>query len=477
MAIGEIKVNVIDVGQGQCTFVEMYDDDGMDPTLLYTLMFDCGSDKRSPQTYTNLNYIVDIALKRNPPGFDAIFFSHSDSDHISLAYYVLSELIRRCPKGKTPEVGRVWRGGNEALYTKDRFNILKYIFDKGLCPANMIRGFNADSSDYGRLTKRFDYNLWHSSDTDGREVSISALVANVISDDPDWDETVSSFTTKTAEEKNRVSLIACLRFKGTIYVICGDATSKTMDKVNILLSGGTTVFDSNSMTTLPHHGSRATGFAVKSADTASLANVNIIKKFAANMKSKTITISAFQKHHHPSLQLMNEFIPTIGTALVKDSRLKQANSHRVTAQIDIDLVTPLDLTIYKKNDYTFETLTNTFTTFYFDGSETFSYNLGTSTTVSKSEGLAVSGTAINEHACWQYVIASGGAFTIKGFADMSEAAFTETATLIAAESLIAGSPFLIDAPVFQVRTRANSKTVAPALPNTTIIHPNLKHFV
>lgn len=471
MAIGEIKVNVIDVGQGQCTFVEIYDDDGMNPTLLHTLMFDCGSDKTSDVTYTNLNYIVDKALEKDPPGFDAIFFSHSDSDHISLAYYVLKKVIDESEETIFPEVGKVWYGGNYNLYTKHGFNILDYIESSHLCDSSDIRGFNANSTDFGTLSKRFDYNIWNSGGDDDR-VSVNALVANVISDDPDWDEEETAFTTKTAEEKNRVSLIACLRFKNTVYVICGDATSKTMGACNWLLKDGTTVFDSNSMTTLPHHGSRATGFAVKSGATASVISVNIVKTFAANMKSKTITVSAFQKHRHPSMQLMNEFIPTLGTPLVKDTRLKQTNAHRVTAQVDVDLTTPMGLDIYKGNDYSFETLINTFSTFYFDGSDTFSYQLGTDS-VTESEGLSADDTAINGHACWQYVIAASGAFGIKGYPDMLKAAFTEAVT---ASKAYQATSLPEAKPLFLVR-RNKAKTVASAVPVKNIIfHSRLNQF-
>lgn len=475
MAIGELKINIIDVGQGQCTFVEIYDDDGMNPQLLYTLLFDCGSDKTSNATTTNLDYVVNKALKRSPPGFDAIFFSHSDSDHISLAYYVLSQVIAKCPTSTKPTVNRVWYGGNFALYTKHGFNILNYISNSKLCASSDIKNFNANSTDYDTSLKRFAYHIWTSGGGDDR-VSVNALVANVISDDPDWDDNTAWFTTKTAEEKNRVSLIACLRFKGTVYVICGDATSKTMGACNGLLKDGTTVFDSNSMTTLPHHGSRATGFAVKSGAVASTTAVNIVKTFSANMKSKTISVSAFQKHRHPSMQLMNEFIPTVTTPLVKDPRLKQANSHRVTAQVDIDLGAPSGLIIFKSNDYSFETLINTFSTFYFDGSTTFSYQLGT-TTVAKSDGLAVTGTSINQHACWQYIVAESGAFSIKGFADMSKAAFTETvtgSTAFLAEDNTLKLPSCV--PTYTVRSKIPAKATRTVPASDRLFESRLKQF-
>lgn len=485
MAIGDIKVNVIDVGQGQCTFVEIYDT-GMNAKLMHTLLFDCGSDTATSNSVkepkhiiikNNLDYVVAKALEKDPPGFDAIFFSHSDSDHISLTEYVLQTIIDECPETIQPEVGEVWYGGNYHLYTKgqSKFNILEFIYDNHLCDdTDNIKGFVANYTAYDAGTKNYASNLW---ETYHKEVTVSGLVANIISYEPDWSESIFDFVTRSAESKNRVSLVSSLNFGGTSYTICGDATNGTMSACNWLLKDGTAIFDNNSMTTLPHHGSRTTGLAVSSGKKASATSVATVQTFAANLKSKTITVSAFQKHSHPSLQLMNEFIPTITTPLIKDARLKQTNSHRVTAQVDIDLVTPMDLTVSKGNDYSFETLINTFTTFYFDGSETFSYDLGTGNDVNESEGLTVDGTSINPHACWQYAVASTGVFFLAGYPDMSQGAFTEAATTHSTSMLEKRTASLAEGPVFTVRKKANTRASAPVTPTPMHIQSQIIQFI
>jgi len=55
MATGKMKLTVIDVGQGQCTFMELYDDTSPTPKLINTLLFDCGSNKKSDVTEANLD--------------------------------------------------------------------------------------------------------------------------------------------------------------------------------------------------------------------------------------------------------------------------------------------------------------------------------------------------------------------------------------------------------------------------------------
>lgn len=440
MATGNVIVTVVGVGQGQCTFVEIYDDSDV---LTHTLLFDCGTDKPGTDTYTNLDYVAAKAIEKKPPGFDAIFFSHSDKDHISLARYVLDKVLESKPSAK---VNEVWYGGCKENYTKYSFNILNYIYTKNLCASKNIRGFKADSSDYDKASNEFKWYLWENSNED---VFVRALVANVVSDDPDWDESVDFFTTKTAEEKNRVSLIACLFYANASYVICGDATNRTMGAVNGLLSKGTTLFNNNIMTTLPHHGSRATGLAVKSGQVASLSSVAVVDAFATLMKSVSISISAYEKHRHPSLELMNRFIPTQKTPILRDTRLVQKNTHRITAYMDIDVTTGTAVTIFQGLSYSFESDTNTFSTRYSDWGPYIAYNLGAKQ-AQKSQGVVVTkpATAINAFACWGYTTASSGSTLVRGYANLAlplvqfTAAATSSLVSKSAEEmpLLAGEP-------------------------------------
>lgn len=431
MATGNVFVTVVDVGQGQCTFVEIYDDSSPTPKLINTLLFDCGSDKQSADTTKNLDYIVAKALTKSTPGFDRIFFSHSDNDHISLTWYILNEINKTIK----PVVDEVWYGGAWLKFTKRDFNILNYIANWGFCAKNKIQGFNSNSTDYGKGTGKYNQPLWKNGDG---TVNVYGIAANVLSDDPDWDETDLDVTGKNAEELNRVSLIAGLYYGTGSYVICGDATSKTMAAVNGLFTGGTTVFNNNIMTTTPHHGSRATGFAVPASKDASDEAVKVVKTFAAVMNSRTMSISAYAKHRHPSLQIINCFIPTLTTPVVKDSRLIETNSHRVSANVDMDLGTSSGFTISRQTDYSFETQINTFSTYYYVGTVTFGYKIGT-TSATATQG---SFGTINSFACWQYRAQSDGKAELSGYANLALplSSFTSAPSTTVATPLTAGAP-------------------------------------
>ena len=68
-----VNVYVVDVGQGQCTYVEVLN---ASDELVNTFLFDCGSDKLSDETETNLDWIASrIANDMVTPGLiDCIFF-------------------------------------------------------------------------------------------------------------------------------------------------------------------------------------------------------------------------------------------------------------------------------------------------------------------------------------------------------------------------------------------------------------------
>ncbi len=430
MATGNIIVTVVDVGQGQCTFVEIYNT-ATPAKLIHALLFDCGTDKPSAQTPTNLNYIAAKVLELDEPGFDCIFFSHSDKDHIYLTRTVLNKI----KETKKPVIKEVIFGGAYRKYEKYDFNILEHIEDEGYCAADKIccLASNFTNYNYALGKKKFEGNLWESTDSN---VIVYTIVGNALSSNPDWDEDDLDVEGANAEALNRVSVIAGLYIKGpsntyTSYVICGDATNVTMAAVNSLFEGGTTVFNKNIMTTMPHHGSRSTGLAVKTGQAASTASTKVVDTFAATLKSYCMTISAYEKHHHPSLELINRFIPTIKTPILRDARLIQKNAHRITAYVDIDITTGTAIIIKHRDGYSFDTETNTFSTRYSGGVPFFSYNLGTAQ-AKAAQGVVVTvpATAINEFACWQYITAAAGTTTLTGYPSLATplTAFTSPPT-------------------------------------------------
>lgn len=423
MATGNVIVTVVDVGQGQCTFVEIYDDDGMAPTLLQTLLFDCGSDKRSTQTRNNLNYIAERIATMAEPRFDCIFFSHSDNDHISLMWYLIAEINRRLGEDDEFTIGKIVYGGAWRKYTKRRKNILDYIYNQGLCDEDNIISPGSNFSDYNPLTRTYTGSLWESEDG---SVIVRALAINVLSSDPDWTDNGSSVEGATAEELNRVSLVAGLYYANRSYIICGDATNDTMSAIikrfNNIPVG---FFNGNNMTTLPHHGSRITGYAVQGAQQASLKSMFIVTGFADLLKSQTITVSAYRKHSHPSLYLMADFIPLNKIPLIRDPRLQQNNAHRVTANIDFRLTADDGIVVRQDDDQSFETTVNTFSTNYYIGYQTFSYRIG-GLFVYTSEGLVPPAAPINPFACWQYTSLPDGNYNLVGYPNLNLplAAFT-----------------------------------------------------
>jgi len=415
-----VNVYVVDVGQGQCTYVEVLDSTD---NLINTLLFDCGSDKNSDETKTNLDWIASrIANDMSTPGqISCIFFSHSDKDHISLTAYLLDKIAETV----TPSVSYVWYAGAHSNYKKYDFNILSYIVTKKYCTQSNLKttSVNYTNYDYENKNKWNDF-LWKTSNG---KVVVYAIASNVLSNDPDWEDDDDVGVGKTAEVKNRVSMVCGLYYAGASYIICGDATNTTMAAMNRLFSAGTTIFNNNHMTTLPHHGSRATGFAVAASKSASFAAIGVVSTFAGLLKSDTITISAYEKHRHPSLQLMSYFIPTITSPILRDARLTQKNTHRITAYADINLGTNSGMTISHNVVYSFESQTNTFSTRYFDGWTTFSYNLGILNKAKKSEGVVSTTTVINGFACWGYKIITDGSFLLGGWANLSASLFTSPA--------------------------------------------------
>lgn len=418
MARGNVIVTVVDVGQGQCTFVEIWNSDNT--KIEETLLFDCGSDKGSTETTTNLDVIAAKVLTMDVPAFDCIIFSHSDKDHISLTRYLLDKISETTK----PEVYSVWYGGSWKNYTKYGFNILDYLVNEDFCFKDNISKTCANYMGYAKSTDSYSAFFWSSSG--GADVKVAPIVSNVISDDPDWDEEEELSDQNTAEEKNRVSIVCGLYYAGVCFVICGDATAKTMSAINGLMLG-TNLFNDNVMITMPHHGSRATGFAVTSSQKASDESIKVVDTFVSIMKAKTTTISAYEKHHHPSLELINRFIPTAITPILKDPRLKAENSHLVTAYFDQDLFKISGVTLEKGLVYSFNTNSNTFSTRYSNGIDACSYRIG-DTVIYAPQGAISSTTVINNFACWVYSTQGNGATLIEGKANLASTAFTTAAT-------------------------------------------------
>jgi hypothetical protein len=405
MATCKMIVNVVDVGQGQCTFVELYDLFG---NLTHTLLFDCGSDKKSPLTLTNIEYVADKIESMSKPALDLLLFSHSDNDHVSL----MKNLLELCVVTK-PTIKNVVYGGNWDNYTKGRrggqgVNILTYLVTNGYCNNADIFGPPPNFSGFDRDKKEFKGALWNTDN-----IRVDLLVGNVLSDDPKNPanaQVVPKFNDKESDALNRVSLICSVTYEGHTYIICGDATNSCMGWVNYYLE--TPRFSLVPMITLPHHGSRNTGLdtntgskkseAVAANDTA----IATVKTFAKICSAKTVTASSFTKHGHPSMELAQYFLdPLAPKPLVRDAReAVGVDAHSMVSYVDLLLKRTNNDPIGQYEYQTYHTETNLFGTNYYNATfpTTFAYNYRNPSNKSVEDTPKGLPPPLNTHACWVY---------------------------------------------------------------------------
>jgi hypothetical protein len=213
-------------------------------------------------------------------------------------------------------------------------------------------------------------------------------------------------------------------------LICGDATNRTMAWTNYYF--GTDSFTNALMITLPHHGSRSTGLNVSSAQVANKKSIDVVKTFATLASAKTLTVSAYALHGHPSIDLINYFSPTtVSTATLKDTRLSD-DSHFTVCNVDVPLHLSTTLAKVTEDYHTLNSETNLFATYYYSEVAKFSYQFKAVSMSAPAKFKATKAPAINPHACWVYTTTTGGGNTVRGYKAMpatSTSKFTSDGTV------------------------------------------------
>lgn len=419
--ISKVLTTVVDVGQGQCTFSILYDDSST-PKIAHTLLFDCGTDSPSPTTDGNIDWIAGQLALMETPTIDLLVFSHSDNDHISLMRQLLEVYAKKTTKKLN--IPSTWYAGFEDFYTKHNFNILDYL--SGYCKSFTRPDFN--ESQYDSSTHTWEKPpMWVSAD---KTVQVSMLMGNNIDNKPGIFK-LTAFGT-VAEKKNRVSIVCALIHNGRYLIICGDATSRTMAWTNYYF--GADYIAKTLMLTLPHHGSRATGLNVSSGKAANANAIQVVQTFAKLARGKTLTVSAYAHHNHPSIELINYFTPyaTPTKVIVEDTRL-QDHSHFSVCNVDVSLQLPNKSAVTQ----TYQTLTsqsNVYATYYCGGAALFAYPFiaGTKSVTAPASFTAKSVPAVNPHACWIYATFAAGSNAMAGYTSMpnvSKSRFTTEAVI------------------------------------------------
>lgn len=354
MATSGIQVYSLDVGQGMCTFVEIYN---QADEITNVLLFDLGSSKNSTEAGgPTVKFLVQQINKRKPgPFIDAIFLSHKDGDHVSL----IAALLKKLPG---VAVGRVCYGGRYEWYSSVLNELAKRCED--------LRCFSIGQTNFMKEFQGYVGAIWR-----GNDVNVYLLAVNTPFKSEKPFTSYENISNKpNGDQANSKSMVCVVRYLSSDFVISGDATYPTFGYINTLL--GNLNFSWVKMLLLPHHGSRKTTFGLpktdaKISDEARL----VVQTFAFKMGSKTLIASADTKHSHPSLETTALFQQYTDTNTWWQDDNLEGHRHYLSAFIDFDLKATGATTV-KKGDYkSFQTTWNVYSTLYFNGGKIgkFSY--------------------------------------------------------------------------------------------------------
>ena len=353
MATGNVIITVLDVGQGQGTFVEIYDTNN---NLTNTLLFDLGSAKGSwTAGESSIDYVAAKIATMSTPKIDYMSLSHKDRDHVNLLDRLICSIKNKI-NPKVLVIGKIRYGGAKEWYSNN-------LIGKLATYCNDIQPLKLRHSAYNNSNSSWEA-IWAEND-----VYVYIILANIPTDSNHTDWSKIKVTTKVDSElANSVSIISSVYYANSQFFICGDATFVTFQEFNKLYSSLTT-FDYVKMVTMPHHGSRKTTLGLSySSEEAEQNSIKVVETFAQKIGAKTITASAeiFGKYHHPSLDIMLCFAGYADSAIwYYDPGLDGNNRHYITAFIDITLKNSAGNKLDGRYS-SFETEMNVYSTLYND---------------------------------------------------------------------------------------------------------------
>ncbi|HYD37935.1 MAG TPA: hypothetical protein VEA60_10000 [Allosphingosinicella sp.] len=352
-----IRFWVLDVGQGACNYVELYDS----PThVAYNMLVDLGTNSSFAVATPAVNWLTNQIKDRPDPKVNVMLLTHGDTDHFNL----VSRLFPALGPPSQAQIGMVRFGGMEKRYTVNRqWDPKRSLITalKAYCPDVLPMG--TEWSSYTPGDPPTWTRIWPAT-VEAGDAQLFVFMANA---PHAQDESLKSTRRKdhNAEATNAKSLVFGLLWANRLFVGTGDATAATLSKVNALIP---VLGVPTTMLTMPHHGSRKTTYDLKSADNIpDHEAVQVVQTFLDIFKPWTISISADEKgHHHPSLATIEQFSRvTTPTPFWKDPSLAD-NRHYLTAWIDWNLATTGATPWPTKWQYgTLETSSNLYCTLYY----------------------------------------------------------------------------------------------------------------
>jgi beta-lactamase superfamily II metal-dependent hydrolase len=338
-----LRYTVLPVGQGAGVFVQVWEgqerfkEDNARP--IEAALIDLGSLgwKKTAGTQSAL-FVANQLTKMTAPRLDAVFLSHSDSDHTNLLKDLFEYFAppRTSPPSKPIlSVGKAWFGGNADDYKK-----------RSIDPLPLLVRYGAALEDIGAGESSWKFQPLRPLHQSEKGVVYNLLVGNTLNPGPDiedeeednperWRAASESF------KRNVVSLVLVVQYgqQPIRLVATGDSTGLTLAECNKLIKAKQISIAPVLTLSLPHHGSETStfdmnGYSRSGSDDATAAKV--VAEFAANLRPESITASAAERstYRHPSSRVIAAFAGPTGRAMYREGGL--GDQHFFTAHYQQD---------------------------------------------------------------------------------------------------------------------------------------------
>lgn len=324
---------VLDVGQGTGTLVQSIDPSG---TPTFSALIDLGSEGWKEEAGENSARIVAQELSKRPV-LDAVFLSHSDSDHINLVPSLLKYFVKPGQPGKALSVRKVWFGGDPDKYFKKTIgkNILTTL-DEYHTGGGSVRGTigNAETSWQWNPPRVY---------AEGGGINIKLLVGNTAAEYVQmWVDSPVGRTPTGGYVTNTKSLVLVVTLGSGAaerrIIATGDATALTLAKcVEVIWAAHGINLAPCWSVTLPHHGSETTTYDLQGISTAGHASKElpdyVIAVWSNYVQPQTLSASAGERStfRHPAIRVIRDFGHTLTSGSYIDPALPGSGEHFYTS--------------------------------------------------------------------------------------------------------------------------------------------------
>ncbi|HEY1618109.1 MAG TPA: MBL fold metallo-hydrolase [Streptosporangiaceae bacterium] len=289
MSVAEVRMHVLDVGQGSCNYVEIVDDNEV---VIHNMLIDLGTNSAQKIAADNLQWLIERIEDRDDPRIDVVILTHGDTDH----YNMMLKLLPALNPADTERIGMVRYGGSSSRYNIGKTPLITALWNY----CDDVSTFTPSQSSYDQATQTWT-PVWPASPQTG-DVKLQLIAANT--------PHPCDAQKKNGEAINTKSVVTAIHWHNYWMIASGDATATTLAEVNDILTGVThddlpTAF----LLTMPHHGSRKTTYDLRKAgDWPGDAAREVVDGFLETFRPMTMSVSAGEKHHHhPSMLMVEQF--------------------------------------------------------------------------------------------------------------------------------------------------------------------------